>query len=125
VLFRLLAVATWSSRPCRADMPLSRAIAGIFESPEYELKNHHVRPLANAWANWGASGVLDIFTAWNSAAAPHVAAAAAAAMPVRSARRAAVLARAAPRRQVRGRLPRPIGSRLPAGLADFVVDLTV
>ena len=31
---------------------------GDLESQSFELKNHHVRPMANSWANWGAAGVL-------------------------------------------------------------------
>jgi hypothetical protein len=127
VLFHLLAVATWTHRPCRADMPLSRALAGVFESNTFELKNHHVRPLVNGWANWGAAGVLDIFAAWNAVAAPRVAAAFVAAKPERAARSAAAIARAVavfPRAAQRRRLPRPVGSRLPAWLNGCVVDLT-
>lgn len=41
--------------------------------------------LVNSWANWGASAVLDIFTAWNSVASPVVTAATAAAQPQRAA----------------------------------------
>jgi hypothetical protein len=91
-------------------MPLSRALAGVFEPNTFELKNHHVRPLVNGWANWGAAGVLDIFAVRNAVAAPRVAAAFVAVSP-----------RAAQCR----RLPRPVGSRLPAWLNGCVVDLTV
>ena len=35
--------------------PVSMAIAEILESPSFELKNHHVRPMANSWVNWGAA----------------------------------------------------------------------
>jgi hypothetical protein len=125
-LFHLLAVATWTSRPCTAVMPLSSALAALFES--VELKNHHVRPLANSWANWGASGVLAIFAAWNSRAAPQVASALALSQPSRAARRAAAAAKEtllAPRRDQRVRLPRPIGSALPSHFSGFLVDLTV
>jgi len=125
VLFRLLSVATWTRRPCRADMPLSKAVAEIFESPSFELKNHHTRPFVNSWANWGAAGVLSIFAAWNSAISPHLKEDAAAALPQRAARRAAAITNAAPARRVSRHLPRPKGSRLPASLAGFVVDLTV
>ena len=117
-LFRLLAVATWRSRPCRPDMPLSRAIAEIFESPKYELKNHHVRPLANSWANWGAAGVLAIFAAWNTTMAPREADQNEPEKPMRPARRAAAAI-------AQRRLPRLTGSRRPARLADYVVDLSV
>jgi hypothetical protein len=125
VLFHLLAVATWTSRSCRPNMPLSSAVAKIFESPAYELKNHHVRPVANSWANWGAAGVLNIFAAWNTAVSPQVEGDTAAALSQRSARRAAAITSAKQPRQMRRRLPRPTGSRLPSGLADFVVERVV
>ena len=144
VLFHLLAVSTWTSRPCRPDMPLSMAVAEIFESPTYELKNHHVRPLANSWANWGAAGVLRIFEAWNLTMAPRVAATALDTIPIRASRRVASISsstqplkmkrRRSPKRvRHRSRLDSPIGlsrralrrsMRLPAKLAPYVVDLT-
>jgi hypothetical protein len=123
VFFHLLAVATWTTLPCRSDMPLSFALASLFES--VELKNHHVRPLVNCWANWGARSVLAIFTAWNSGAAPQVASVLASDKPVRAARRAAAADHAAaraPRRGQRARLPRPQGSALPGRYKGFVVD---
>ena len=124
-LFHLFAVATWTSRPCSAGMPLSSALAALFES--VELKNHHVRPLANSWANWGSSGVLTVFDAWNSSAAPKVASAIACSQPVRAARRAAAVQAASrsPRRGQRSRPLRPRGSSLPSRFDGFVVDLTV
>lgn len=124
-LFHLLVVATWTSRPCVAGMPLSAALASLFES--VELKNHHVRPLANSWANWGASGVLAIFTAWNSRAAPRVASALAASQPARAARRVAAAVHAAarvPRNGQRTRLPRPTGGVLPCRYDGFIVDIS-
>ena len=128
VLFHLLAVATWTTRSCRENMPLSISLAEVFESEQFELKNHHVRPFVNCWANWGAAGVLDIFAAWNSAAAPQVTAAFEASKPERAARSAAAIARASivsPRAGQHRRLPRPMGSRLPARFAGCIVDLTV
>ena len=124
VLFHLLAVSSWTRRPCRPDMPLSLAIAEILESPSFELKNHHVRPMANSWANWGAAGVLDIFAAWNRALVPHAVVVSAAELSQRSSRRAAAIALAPQPRRTQRRFPRPSGSRLPTALADFVVDLT-
>ena len=148
VLFHLLAVATWTSRSCRPDMPLSLAIAAIFESPVFELKNHHVRPLANSWANWGAAGVLNIFAAWNVAMSPLVTVASAASSPLRASRRSTAIVSALPRRTRQRRtqkrrshrraavaptVPPPQkprrslrlpGSRLPAKLVPYVVDLT-
>ena len=127
VLFHLLAVATWTTRSCREHMPLSISLAEIFESGRFELKNHHVRPFVNCWANWGAAGVLDIFAAWNVTAAPQVAAAFEASKPERAARSAAAIVRAvavSPRAAQRRRLPRPVGSQLPARFAGCVVDLT-
>jgi hypothetical protein len=105
-------------------MPLSLAIAEILESPSFELKNHHVRPMANSWANWGAAGVLDIFAAWNRALVPHAVVVSAAELSQRSSRRAAAIALAPQPRRTQRRFPRPSGSRLPTALADFVVDLT-
>ena len=120
--YNLLAVSTLTRRPRRPDMLLSLAVAEIFESPSFELKNHHVRPMANSWANWGAAGVLDIYAAWNRALAPHAAAVSAAELSRRSSRRAAAIALAPqPRRSQRRSLRL---SRLPTALAAFVVGLT-
>ena len=127
VLFHLFAVATWTRRSCRVDMPLSLALAELFVNETFELKNHHVRPFANSWANWGATGVLNIFAAWNAVAVPRAADASAVAKPERAARFAASIACvsvASPRAAQRRRLPRPIGSRLPTRFDGCVVDLT-
>ena len=125
VLFHLLAVATWTSRPCRHDMPLSRALASVFAAPEFELKNHHIRPMANSWANWGATGVLSIFDAWNQTVSPSISAATEAARPRRTSRRAAAIVGSPQAHRKQRRHPRLVGSRLPSSLADYVVDLTV
>ena len=141
-LFHLLAVATWTSRPCLLDMPLCLAIAEIFECPTFELKNHHSRPLANSWANWGAAGVLSIFAAWNAAVSPLIMAPASMVRSLmaacvddstvlggrsRSARRRRLSTRAAvvpqPRQAPRRSLRLP-GASPPARLANYVVDLT-
>ena len=124
-LFHLLAAATWTSRPCRVDMPLSSALASLFES--VEMKNHHIRPIANSWANWGASGILRIFESWNSVAAPGITnkAASAHSQSLRAIRRREAITTANAREPNFGkrcRLPRPSGSRLPDRFRDFVVD---
>ena len=67
-LFRLFAVATWPLQMVeRDDLHLSRVLAMVFSA--CEMKNHHLRPLANAWAGWAGPGVTEIFACWNSAAA--------------------------------------------------------
>ena len=125
-LFHLLAVSTWSRRSLDAAMPLSNLVAEIFESSDFESKNHHIRPMVNSWVNWGATGVLSIFTAWNSAVAPRVAAALATEKPLRAARRAAAIVSSvsspAGRASEQPRLPRPLGSRMPPRFDGFVVD---
>ena len=124
-LFHLLATATWSRRLCRADMPLSMALAEVFEDPVYEAKNHHIRPVSNRWANMGASGVLSIFRSWNARAAPLLADSDAALKSVRDAtRNAAILNMKGQRVRKTSRTPRTSGGRRPTRFADFIVDLT-
>ena len=123
-LFHLLSVSTWSCRSLNNAMPLSSALAKIFESSDFETKNHHVRPMINSWANWGATGVLNIFSAWNSAVAPRVASACVAEKPLRAARRAAAIIASAKQSDEsrQPRLPRPLGNRMPSRFNGFVVD---
>ena len=84
--------------------------------------------MVNSWVNWGATGVLSIFTAWNSAVAPRVAAALATEKSLRAARRAAAIVSSVSSpagrasEQPEPRLPRPLGSRMPPRFDGFVVD---
>ena len=66
-LFHLLAVATWPLRAVsRVDLHLSRSLAAVFTA--CEIKNHHVRPLANFWAGWAGRETMSIFKSWNATA---------------------------------------------------------
>ena len=48
----------------RADLYLSRALAAVFSA--CEIKNHHLRPLANSCAGWAGRGVTEIFKSRNA-----------------------------------------------------------
>jgi hypothetical protein len=121
-LYHLLAVATWSRRAvARQDLYLSRALAAVFST--CEMKNHHVRPLANYWASWASQGIQTIFNAWNSTSLASTLVSPAlmfvSAVPAVAMTRRDEAAATAPRRSGRARKP----SRRQAEANDGPVEL--
>ena len=65
VLYRFLAVSTFSASAAAPDHYLVRLIGSIFDG--VTAKPHKLRPVANAWAGFAGSAVAGLFRAWNTA----------------------------------------------------------
>jgi hypothetical protein len=65
VLYRFLAVTTFSASAAAPDHYLVRLIGSIFDG--VTAKPHKLRPVANAWAGFAGSAVAGLFRAWNTA----------------------------------------------------------
>jgi hypothetical protein len=65
VLFRFLAVSTFSAAAAAPGHQLVRLLGSVFD--RVTAKPHKLRPVANVWAGFAGSAVAGLFRAWNTA----------------------------------------------------------
>ena len=65
VLYRFLAVSTFSAAAAAPGHQLVRLLGSVFD--RVTAKPHKLRPVANVWAGFAGTAVAGLFQAWNTA----------------------------------------------------------